>query len=185
MLNKFYDKFIFTNALKFKQYNFFLLDIPFFIVPIDVFVSIVEKNDMELNKDLYYSIKESTFSHLIKRLEEEFEFKEDKFLEFFFNFFSASGWGLIKLIDFDKENFRAIVSVQNSPFAMQLKNSKFPVDHFLRGILAAIFSASYNTKVDCVEISCQAQGKNHCEFILKKPKDFHQTRQETKKQLRL
>ncbi|MDO8627500.1 MAG: V4R domain-containing protein [Candidatus Diapherotrites archaeon] len=184
MLNNFYDKFIFTNSLKFKQDNFFLLDIPFLIAPVDLFVSLFEKNSTELNKEIYYAVKVSTRKYLVKRLEKEFPLKGDKLMEFFLNYFIASGWGQIKLIDFDRENNRAILNATNSPIALQLSGKiEQTADHVLRGILAGVFSEAYNMNMDCVETSCQSQTKPHCEFVIKKTSDFDYAHDETKEQL--
>lgn len=185
MLNKFFDKFIFTNGLRFVKDNFFLLKIPFVICPNDLFVGFVARNDPELNKEIYYSTKLSMREYFSKRINEEFELKGDKYLEFIQAFFSASGWGKIELIDFERENNRAIISVENSPVANELNGKvSFEVDHFIRGVLAAAFSEAYEINFDAVEIKCKARGEERCEFIVKKSKDFSELKEQSMKQLR-
>ena len=176
MLNPFYDKFLFTNALKFRQNNFFLADIPFLIMPSDLLRGLVEQNNPALNKQVYACIKQATKSYLEPRISSSFHLNKDKVLEFFQNFFSSSGWGFIETINFDRENRRAIVLVKNSPLASALSGKVvFPVDHFFRGVLAALFSLYFQDDFDCIELSCAAQGNEACEFIVKHAHAFAKT----------
>ncbi|MBN2067734.1 MAG: hypothetical protein JW744_04665, partial [Candidatus Diapherotrites archaeon] len=129
MLNSFYDKFIFTNALKYKDNNFFLMNLPFFICPNDLLVGLLESNDPEFEKSFYSHVKNSARNNLGPVFGTDFGFKGEKLVGFMERFFAASGWGLIKNVDLDFAGSRAIVKVSNSPFARQLKRgSAMPVD---------------------------------------------------------
>jgi len=173
LLNNFYDKFIFTNGLKFKEHNFFLMDLPFIICPAQLLTCLLETGDIDFERKLYNAIKESTSRHLIPLFGAEFGLRGEKMLDFLEKYFIASGWGLLKNIDLDFKAKKAIVSVSSNPFAGKLHCSpKMPVDHILRGIIAGIFSSVFGEGVDCVETHCIALGEASCEFIVKKHKEF-------------
>ncbi|MEM4257005.1 MAG: 4-vinyl reductase [Candidatus Diapherotrites archaeon] len=183
MLNSFYDKFIFANALQYKQNNFYLANLPFVILPVSVLISIAEKNDKNLDLSLYYSVKDSITYSLRKELELDFGIEGKKSIDFMRTFFTASGWGSIEIIDIDTEKGRAIVKVENSPVAKNVKNTKKPCDTFLRGFLAGIFTIYFKIDVDCVETKCIATGSPNCEFIIKPLKEFNFENPLTRSQL--
>ncbi|MFH1239666.1 MAG: 4-vinyl reductase [Candidatus Diapherotrites archaeon] len=184
MLNTFFDRFIFANALTYKHNNFYLVNTPFVISPTDILVSLVAQNDSELNTKIYYAIKESTKNNLLKQLGLDFRVENEKAVSIFTNFFTASGWGKIEKINFDVKEKRAIVSLENSPFASALRwKTNKPVDHFMRGLLAGFFSKLFNLEVDCVETKCAAMNHNSCEFIIKSRSDFDFSLEEVKDQL--
>lgn len=173
MLNTFFDRFIFANALKYKHNNFYLVNTPFVISPTDILVSLVAQNDTELNTKIYYAIKESTKNNLLKQLDLDFRVENGKAVSLFTNFFTASGWGKIEIIDINHKEKRAIISIENSPFASALRwKTNKPVDHFMRGLLAGFFSKLFSLEVDCVETKCSAMNHKFCEFIIKSRSDF-------------
>lgn len=173
MLNTFYDRFIYTNSLKYKDNNFYLLNLPFVILPVSVLVAIAEKNDKSLNLELYYSVKESVGASLKKEFEIDFGFEGERGLEFMQSFFTASGWGKFEIIDLDKENARAIVGVMHSPVSLLVKTCKSPCDTFLRGFIAGVFSIYFKKNVDCVEVKCMCMGQTSCEFVVKPLGEFN------------
>lgn len=186
MLNPFFDKFIFTNSLRYVHNNFYLVNIPFLIVPAELLVGLVRREDAELNKDLYYSAKEATRANLIRQFDLDFGLQGEKELSLVEQFFTASGWGGIKRIDLDTAQQRAIVNVSDSPVAAAFKGkASHAVDHFLRGILAGIFSNLFKTDVDCVETECIALNHKECIFIIKPLHDFDFSKKETRRQLRV
>ena len=57
MLNTFFDKYIFTNGLRYTHYNFFLMNVPFAVVPVDVLVGLAKIEDLEANRQVYAALK--------------------------------------------------------------------------------------------------------------------------------
>jgi predicted hydrocarbon binding protein len=148
------------------------MNIPFVIAPVETLIGIAGVNDVEFHKKIYLAVKQSTKDSLFKDLSLTFTEKK-KELEFVENFFTASGWGAIQGIDVQFEGKKAIVVVENSPFASALKGKlTFPVDAFLRGTLAGIFSKLFEEDIDCVEVECQALTSERCKFILKPKTEF-------------
>ena len=83
MLNSFFDKYIFTNNLKYKNNNFFLMNIPFAIIPVEVLVAISNQKDTEVKRVLYSSVKENTRKNLIRQFELEFGMDKRKVMTLF------------------------------------------------------------------------------------------------------
>ena len=185
MLNSFYDKFIFTNGLQYRRNNFFLLNMPFAILPIDILVGIAEKEDKELNLQIYYSIKETVRNSLRKDMQVDFAAQGEGGLEFMQAYFTASGWGKIEQSDIDPQKCYALASVTNSPIAMRCKDAKYPVDTILRAVLAGIFSIYFKKDVDCVEVKCASLNANQCDFVIKPAQEFNYENQYTRVQLRV
>ncbi|HPM85769.1 MAG TPA: 4-vinyl reductase [archaeon] len=173
MLNSFFDKFIFTSTLKYTHNNFYLIDIPFFIAPTETLTSICEVQDNEFHKKIYESVKKSTLENLMKEFGANIGSEKKKQLDFFQNFFTASGWGKIQLIDLQPEGKKAIIILENSPFASKLKGkTQLPADVFLRGTFAGIFSKIFEENIDCVESECAALNGEKCKFIIKPKTEF-------------
>lgn len=185
MLNPFYDKFIFTNGLKFRHNNFFLINLPFFIVPTEIIAGLLEQQDPVFNKKFYSVIKESVKKRFMKQVSKEFGLKGDKMVFFLEKFFTSSGWGAIKNLDLNFQKSEAIVSVSDNPFTRLMQPAKQPVDHFLRGVFAGLFSNAFGKPVDCVEIKCSASGAQNCEFVIRPQNAFDLKSQNTRQQLEL
>jgi predicted hydrocarbon binding protein len=172
MLNQFFDKYIFTNTLKYKNNNFFLVNIPFLIIPVDILVDLVKDKDINEHKKLYEKVRESVKSSLVPRFE-AMGLEKGKQLELIKTFFVASGWGSLKLVDLDEQTKRAIAVLEHSPFAIELNGKvKFAVDVFMRGILAGLFSAVFKEEIACVETECAAINSERCKLILKPKTEF-------------
>ncbi|MFA5931360.1 MAG: 4-vinyl reductase [archaeon] len=173
MLNNFFDKFIFTSTLKYTHNNFYLVDIPFVIAPIDSLTGIAGVQDTEFLKKIYLTTKKSTQENLMKEFGANFGVEKKKELELIETFFTASGWGHIQSIDVQSEAKRAILVVDSSPFATALKSkTQLPADTFLRGVLAGVFSKIFEEDIDCVETECAAISGERCKFIVKPKTEF-------------
>lgn len=185
MLNSFYDKFIFTNSLQYRHNNFFLVNLPFVMLPVDALAAIASKEDKEANCSIYYAVKASIIEDVKKNLQLDFGVGGEKALEFMQSYLIASGWGDIQRTDIDFENARCLVSVTNSPIAQACKQAKAPADTILRGFLAGIFSIYFSRKVECIEVKCASLGDAHCDFVVKPLEEFNFENPLTRGQLRV
>ncbi len=185
MLNSFFDKFIFTSALKYSHNNFYLINMPFFIMPVDIIAGIAQKENQQLNLELYYAVKEAVKSSVRKDFQVDFGIQGEKGLEFMEAFFTASGWGKLERTDMDKEKCQALVSVTSSPIASACRNAKAPVDTFMRGVLAGILSIYFKKDVECVEVKCAALSAQQCDFVIKPLAEFNFENPYTRTQLRV
>jgi len=184
MLNTFYDRFIFTNSLQYKHYNFFLSGVPFVIAPSAMLFGLARTVSQEFHKQLYYAVKSGVREELLKQFGREFRLNREKLIDFAQAYFTASGWGLFESQDINYAQKRAIVRVQNAPFSQFFSaRAKHPVDSFLRAIIAAIFCMVFDENVDCVETACSAIGANYCSFVVKPLHDFDFSNKEVRAQL--
>jgi predicted hydrocarbon binding protein len=184
MLNSFFDKYIFTNTLKYRNNNFFLLNIPFLIIPNDLLLSISSQDNLEFNRIIYSSVKENTQKNLVRQFQIDFGMDKQKAMQLFETFFTASGWGKIQNIDTDFDGKRAIITVENSPIALAFKGkNSVPVDILLRAIFAGIFSEVFGENVDCVETECLAVSGERCKFIIKPESEFDLSKKIVRDQL--
>ncbi len=184
LLNTFYDKFLFTNTLKYQHNNFYLLNMPFLMMPVDVIAALLEISDTEFQKKIYTAIKMHTKENLLQQFSLTLGVDKKKELDLLKDYFTASGWGNLQTIDLEFETKRAIILVENSPFAAALKGkSASPVDTFLRGVLAGLFSKIFNEDIDCVEVECLAQNSERCKFIIKPKTEFDFTNAIVQQQL--
>jgi len=184
MLNSFYDKFIFTNNIKFKENNFFISQLPFVIMPANILALHSNENTQE-NKAIYYLFKESS-KNFFDAFKQVFSISNEKIIDFTLLYFSASGLGKFTLIDLNEKNKKAIISVQSNPFAKSIQfKAKSNADHMLRGMLAGIFSKAFNAEIDCIETKCSAVNSNECIFVLQEKNSFDFTEQIVREQLKL
>lgn len=184
MLNGFLDKYIFTGGLKYVHYNFFLMGIPFAMVPVGLLVSLAEKGDRHFDKEIYYSFKHSMTEILNKEFGVNFKVEGEKGVLLVEDLFSGFGWGAVKQVDLDKEKKRAIIVVNNSPVALKFSEPPgAPVDHFLRGIFAGIMTDYFETNVECVETKCMAINHSVCEFVIKPKSEFDFSKEVVQNQL--
>lgn len=182
MLNTWYDKFIFTSGLKYSHYNFFLMNVPFSIVPLDVLNALGRIQDENANKAVYASVK----AHVRDSLVQSFQLTPPmlKAVQFLEEYFTASGWGKLSHVQIDEVNHRAIMVVDENPVAHALQGQfAKPVDHVYRGVLAGIFSKLFAMDMDCVEHQCSAQGHKTCEFVIQAQHEFDFGKTEPREQL--
>lgn len=184
MLNGFYDKYIMTSTLKYTHNNFYLLNIPFLITPIEALTGIAAVADIEFQKKVYSAVKKSTKEALMPQFSFNFGMEKKKETEFVQEFFTASGWGKIQTIDLEMEQKRAIIIIENSPFAESLKGkTQLPADLFIRGVLAGLLSKIFEEDIDCVEVECATHNNERCKFILKPKTEFDFSNQLVQQQL--
>jgi len=172
MLNSFFDKFIFTSTLKYTHNNFYVTNIPFVISPIEALTGLAEITDPETQKKIYTAVKKSTQEKLMQQFSFNFGLEKSKEIELVKEFFTASGWGNIQTIDIEMQSKRAIIIIENSPFAAALKGKTQTADVFLRGIIAGMFSKIFEEDIDCAEVECAAHNSERCKFIIKPKTEF-------------
>lgn len=184
MINSYFDKIIYSGGLKYINNNFTVMGIPFVMIPTELLIGLSSNPDINFQKQLYLTTKKSAFKSLKTQFGIDFRQEGDKGLKIIEDFFTASGWGLLSSIDLDLENKRAIVVVNNSAIGSALKGKvKNHCDHFMRGIIAAIFQDFFNEGIDCVETECIGMNDPKCKFVVKLPHDFDFSKENVRQQL--
>jgi predicted hydrocarbon binding protein len=82
---------------------------------------------------------------------------------------NASGWGKIRIIDFDDKNYRMLIEIENSPFAKEPSLKKYACN-ITRGFIAGTLTGLFKKDVDGVERICGVMGFKKCVLVFK-PKD--------------
>ena len=182
MLNRFFDKFIFTNNLKFVHNNFYMANEPFIVCPLSLATSLMTSKDEEFCRKVYYTIKEHVKDQIKKNSQIEFKSK-DEMMNFWLEYLSYSGWGQLHLVNINYKEKQAIVGLVDNPFTVIIKNPTENADHLMRAMLAAIFSNVLEDNIDCVETKCALNNEKECHFILKKEEEFDYSKPESRKQL--
>jgi len=96
------------------------------MLPSDILSAIAQKEDKELNLQLYYSVKDAVKTAVKNDFQVDFGVQGERGLDFMQTFFSASGWGKIERTDLEPEKAHALVSVSNSVIGCSCKNMKMP-----------------------------------------------------------
>lgn len=79
---------------------------------------------------------------------------------------ALAGWGRYVLLAQDRESGVLSVALENSPIAHAYGPSARPVCHLVAGWLAAFGRRLLGRELLCEEVSCKAQGRPRCEFVL-------------------
>ena len=174
-----------TNNLKYKDNNFYLLKTPFVMLPVELLGAVLRNEEAAYVHSLYYWVKHSTFNNLTKEFLTGSQANGKQVLDFFETYFTASGFGLLQNVDLDLEHKHAIVALVNNPLKGRLNfSSNLAIDHFMRGILAGLFSKALNTNVDCFETQCSVFNKfTACRFVIKPLNEFDFKNTEVRRQI--
>lgn len=163
-----------TGNLHYLHNNLYLMNIPFFMAPIEALTGIIGVSDIEFHKKIYSEVKKSTKEQMLPQFGLYFGTTDKKKeIDFIIEYLISSGWGNLQIIDLEMEAKRAIIILENSPFAAALKGKiSLPADTFIRGMLAGLFSKVLEEDIDCVEAECAAQNSERCKFVLKPKTEF-------------
>jgi len=74
-------------------------------------------------------------------------------IRFMIDMATGSGWGKLKLVDYNDREQRAIISIEKSPFPLSF-NPVNPVCHTTRGLIAGTLSTIFNEEIEGVEREC-------------------------------
>jgi predicted hydrocarbon binding protein len=86
------------------------------------------------------------------------------------DFMRLTGWGLWELGKYDK--VKTVLTVKDSPIALEYGQSNRAVCHAIRGLIAGFAEYITGLKRECIEVLCKAKGDDHCEFIVAAPEDM-------------
>jgi len=74
-------------------------------------------------------------------------------VRFMIDMATGSGWGKLKLVDYNKKEKRTIITIEKSPFPLSF-NPINPVCHTTRGLIAGTLSTIFNEEIEGVERKC-------------------------------
>ncbi len=90
--------------------------------------------------------------------------------------YSAYGWGRMRIASYSRVSDEARVEIEDNFEVEGYGRSSEPVCHFTRGILSGSSSVIFGGEYEVVEVSCKAQGKNLCEFVIRRKEPEHRGR---------
>ncbi len=74
------------------------------------------------------------------------------------------GWGNFQLIEYDFENRKLQIRVENSAFAEAYGDATEGVCHLISGVLSGLATVLFALNCIAFEIECLAKGDKHCVF---------------------
>ena len=94
---------------------------------------------------------------------------------------NASGWGKIRIVDFDDRKCRSLVEIENSPFTEEpsLKNYACNIT---RGFIAGTLTGLFKRDIDGVERVCGVMGYRKCSMVFQPRENWKQITSEDLKE---
>ncbi len=125
---------------------------------------------------LYGSIKRN-FEEMVKTsFVKEYGFGLNDYMKWMTKIALLTGWGNFTWAEVDKQKKWAVIIIDNSPVGVRLAGKvKKPVDHAVRGFIAAAVALMLKSDADCMEEECIALGAKKCKFVIKPIGDFDDT----------
>jgi predicted hydrocarbon binding protein len=79
--------------------------------------------------------------------------------------YTATGWGMVQLLDLDSAHRKARLKIENGFECMGPPTGRVGC-YFTGGHFAGAFSVLFGTLVACEETKCVSKGDSHCEFSM-------------------
>ena len=76
------------------------------------------------------------------------------------------GWGNFKLDQYDFNEKKLQISVENSPFAAAYGDASEGGCHLTRGVLCGLATVLFSKTCTASEVKCGAKGDHHCVFVI-------------------
>lgn len=111
--------------------------------------------------------------HLSARKYKELQnLSDDETIGFMMNMGAEIGWGNFQLMEYDFENRKLQIRVENSAFAEAYGASTEGVCHLIRGVLSGLATVLFARNCTAYETQCLAKGNPHCVFHVSEDKSF-------------
>ena len=99
-----------------------------------------------------------------KKFKELQNLSDSETINFMMTMGAEIGWGHFQLIDYDFENYKLQIKVENSAFAEAYGESTEGVCHLINGVLSGLATVLFGRNCMGSEIECLAKGDQHCVF---------------------
>lgn len=175
----FVKKLMFARQLKMEKGRIDMLGQRMMIIPTYTFACMIKnaKDPIETGKFIYDACKHTNRDALgfTYKVSEKFGLKGADLIRWMANIATMAGFGIIEVIEINENKKTAAVHITDSPMVQIIRNSKYSVDHPIRGYMAGAAEVIFNglekdnkkwKKYDYIETKCMAKGNNVCEFIL-------------------
>jgi hypothetical protein len=179
-------KIIGHQQIKFDNGEFSIWNVPSTIMTLNSFLLLEQVGMKKFGKDMkdliYYLAKRQAYSGT-EILHKQFGFKTmTKAVEMELQTSALIGLGVLTTIRYDERKKHAIIKISPNPYTDMSKKIlgfvKEPIDNFMRGGCAGIFSYAFGEDMVAIETQCAAMGKPHCIIEIKKPTEWDKNKPE-------
>lgn len=166
MIDAFIKKLLFVRQFWFNEGRFEILGVKKASIPIDTIIRLQSANS-EKFLDIVKEETKKEIEIFAKNLNQNRAALSNTIKDIL----NTYGLGKISISDLNLEKKTAIISVQDSPIAIEyithkIKTAK-PACNITSAIIAGAFSYLFEKEVNCTETKCITQGAKLCEFIVK------------------
>jgi predicted hydrocarbon binding protein len=178
-----FEKLLALRQVSFGKGKIILFGQPDLLVPAKGFLKIqkeLEKNGKE--NIIYLAGKEAGYNWFEGMSKNRKMFVEDV-AKWGSDLVTLSGWGTAELKEIKKDEKYLKFNLINSTIAEIYGESKFPVCHMFRGLVAGAAEFTFKSKIDAIETKCISKGDPICEFIIQPKNKFDKKNNLVKKQL--
>ncbi len=158
MISDFIQRLLFVKEFDIGNGNTEVIGTKQMLVPLKFLIEM-----QHADPDQFYKYMNESVVAYIGRIEKEFGSETFKRMEEIFGMF---GLGKLRVVDFDKENKKALVEVRDTPLLKDYTR-EYHVCSITTGVLAGMFTKLFDKEVHAIVNKCMAKGDDHCEFILK------------------
>ncbi len=99
-----------------------------------------------------------------KKYKEMQNLSDNETINFMMTMGAEIGWGSFQLIEYDFENRKLQIRVENSAFAEAYGDATEGVCHLISGVLSGLATVLFARNCIAFEIECLAKGDKHCVF---------------------
>ena len=99
-----------------------------------------------------------------KKYKEMQNLSDSRTISFMMTMGAEIGWGNFQLIEYDFENRKLQIRVENSAFAEAYGDATEGVCHLISGVLSGLASVIFSINCTASETQCLAKGDECCEF---------------------
>lgn len=98
------------------------------------------------------------------KFKEQQNLSDTETIKFMMTMGAEIGWGHFKLLEYDLENRKLQVRVENSAFARAYGDASEGVCHLISGVLSGLATVLFGQNCKGSEIECLAKGDRYCVF---------------------
>jgi predicted hydrocarbon binding protein len=107
-----------------------------------------------------------------KKFREMQNLSDSETINFMMTMGAEIGWGHFHLIEYDFENCKLQIKVENSAFAEAYGDATEGVCHLINGVLSGLATVLFGRNCKGSEIECLAKGDKYCVFHISENRGF-------------
>lgn len=149
-----------SGALKYKDVRYLLIR-PETIVG---FQKTIEEHSRKAAQDALFQGGYQGGYLSAKKYQEMQNFSDRETIGFMMTMGAEIGWGHFQLLEYELENRKLQIRVENSAFAEAYGDSTEGVCHLINGVLSGLATVVFGRNCKGIETECVAKGDKNCVF---------------------